>query len=381
MQTSFQQDRAWAEVRLDALRHNVIELSRLLPASCEFKAVIKADAYGHGMVPLGLELNRLGVRSFCVATVSEGAELRQAGVTGEILVLGRTHPRLFNRLVENHLIQAVVDREDAQNLEASGLPLRVHLKLDTGMRRLGQRSEDEAMADILSVFACKNLSVEGVFTHLCVSDGVTAKDQQFTRGQIAAFDRTVDGLPTHLRANLQRHVQASYGVMNYRDLHYEAARLGIALYGAAPCEASDTIPADVNLQPLLSLKARVVALQKLHRGEGVGYGLRYIAPDERQLAVLGIGYGDGLRRNLSKGVGSVLLHGCRAPIVGTVCMDLTFVDVTDIPHVQIGDVAVLIGTEGDKTITAADMATALGTISYEVLCGLNPRVRRVYRES
>lgn len=366
--------RAWIELDSANLCKNLETLRKRLPTGCELMPAVKANAYGHSAVLTAKVLQQQGVRAFCVACATEGVELRKNGITGEILILGYTHPAQVPLLHRYRLSQTVVDALYAEQLDAAGKKLHVHIKVDTGMHRLGERPE--CLDAICRIFAKKHLVVDGIFTHLCVSDGATEADREYTCQQAAAFRQVLDALDYRGLDYHKAHLLASYGVLHYPDLAGEYARVGIAIYGLVSSRAdADRCP--VPLYPVLSLKARVSIVKNLYKGEGAGYGLCYTAPDDRRIAVLSIGYADGLPRGLSGGKGRVLVCGQAAPIIGNICMDQTLVDVTGIPDVQQGDVAVLIGRSGEMEISAYDLAEQAGTITNELLSRLGPRLERI----
>lgn len=366
--------RAWIELDRAALRHNVERLRSLLPEGCALMPAVKANAYGHGAVLAAKELNRLGVRAFCVAAAEEGAELRRHGVRGEILVLGYTHPGQVPLLRRYHLTQTVVDADHARQLNDCGKKLRVHLKIDTGMRRLGVPAEQKA--EIAQVFQLRSLRVQGVFTHLCADETRGGEDEAFTLIQAAAFCEVLGDLRKRGLSYGRAHLLSSYGLLNYPELGGAYARVGIALYGVLSGRAGlETCP--VALRPVLSLKARVASVKDLRKGERAGYGFGYTAECDRRIAVLTIGYADGFPRALSRGRGKVLLKGTEAPVVGLVCMDQTLVDVTGIPGVESGDIAVVIGASGQREISVCDLSEAGETITNEVLSRFGARLSRV----
>ncbi len=368
--------RAWVELDREALAHNVAVLRRLLPPHCTLMPAVKANAYGHGAVPVARELNRLGLQAFCVATAQEGAELRAGGVQGEILVLGYTHPQQARLLHQNHLTQTVVDHSYGMALEAQNVPLEVHLKLDTGMHRLGEGSD--RVDTLVPLFACRNLKVTGAFTHLCAAGTASPEDRAFTLSQGRAFCTALARLEAQGCPIPKRHLLSSYGLLHYPELGGDYARVGIALYGVLSSPA-DLTRCPVTLRPVLSLKAQVAQVRTLEAGEQAGYDLQFTAQRPTKLAVLTIGYGDGLPRSLSCGVGAALVGGRKAPIAGRVCMDQTLVDVTDCPPVAPGDTAVLIGTSRGLEITACDLAKETGTIANEILSRLGARLERKWR--
>ena len=373
---SFERDRAWIELDMAALAYNVRTLQGLLPESCQLMPAVKAEGYGHGAVLISKELNRLGVKAFCVASVPEGIQLRKAGVKGEILVLGYTHPRQFDLLRRYRLIQTVVDMPYAEELHKYGKKLRVHIAVDTGMHRIGVNCNE--VDEISRIFEWKNLKVDGMFTHLCVSDSDDEGRIEFTKAQGEAFFRLIEQLKERGHECPKKHLVASNGVLNYPEFAGDYARVGIALYGVRSAE-EDLDCTGVALKPVLSLKARVASVRELETGEGAGYGLAFVAKRPTKLATITIGYADGLSRLLSGGRGSVLIRGYRAPIAGRVCMDQTLVDVTEIPDVQTGDIAVLIGRSGSEILSAYDMAEAVGTITNEIFTSLGARLTRTVK--
>lgn len=368
--------RAWIELDRSALKNNVQFLQSMLPERCQLMPAVKANAYGHGMISMAKELQKLGVHAFCVACIQEGIQLRKAGIQGEILILGYTHPEQLDLLRRYHLTQTVVDISYARKLRKYGKPLHVHIGIDTGMHRLGERSEN--IEQICSMFQIRNLIVEGMFTHLSASDTLDAADKIFTEHQIREFYHIVEELKSRGIPVPKLHLQASYGILNYPELSGDYARVGIALYGVLST-AVDTTRWRDKLRPVLSLKARVASVRTIYPGESAGYGLQFSASHPMKIAVLTIGYADGLPRSLSYGTGSVLIGGKRAAIIGRICMDQTLIDVTDIPNIRPGDVAVLIGRSGHLEISACDLAEQAGTITNEILSRLGARLENVQK--
>ena len=373
--------RAWREIGLDALRQNAAVLRAALPSGCALMAVVKADAYGHGAVLTARILAREGVDLFAVACLSEGIALRKGGIRGKILILGWTDPAQAPLLRRWRLCATVADAEHGRALSARGVPLHVHLAVDTGMHRLGIPAEDTDQ--LTEMFALPNLRVDGVYSHLCTSDGDTPADREFARRQTETFTHTLAllrglGLDPGLT-----HLQASYGVLNpgcVQGRHFDAARLGLILYGV---RSDDTpVESSLPLRPVLSLRARVAAVHPVRAGEGAGYGLAFTARRDTCLAVLAIGYADGLPRDYAAKGGVVLLQGRRCPVVGRVCMDQMLVDATGLPQPpRAGEIATLIGTDGEETLRAEEVAAACGTITNELLSRLGPRLGLLVREA
>ena len=364
-------DRAWVEIILKNLCHNARALQEALPKGCRLMAVVKANAYGHGDIEVSKALNRIGVRAFAVATIDEGIRLRENGIQGEILILGHTDSLRALQLYQYRLSQTVVDVQYAAVLSNTRKPVQVHIKVDTGMHRLGE-SYDHA-SKIAPLFHYGHLKVNGIFSHLCVSDSIKAEDINFTKLQIKRFFGLLEELKAYQIEIPKTHIQSSYGVLNYPEIRCDFARLGLALYGA-----SHKGKQNVNLKPVLSLKARVVLIKKISAGESVGYGRQFVAERDTRIAVLPIGYADGIPRNLGNEQGCVLLHGCRAPIIGGICMDQLMVDVTDIPNIKCGDTATLIGCDGTDEITVKEVAENAGTIPNELFSRLSSRLERIF---
>lgn len=360
--------RAWREIDCEALTANAYALRR--QAGCPLMAVIKADAYGHGAVLTARALQRAGVDSWAVACLSEGIALRRAGIRGRILILGYTAPSDAPLLVRWHLTQTLADEAHARALSGAGWPVRVHLALDTGMHRLGVPAQNTKA--LLEIFRLPNIRVDGIFSHLCVSDEDSSSARRYTAEQTALFWSAVERLRSAGVDVGQVHLHASYGVLNQPPEPCSWVRAGIALYGVY--SGAFAGKNDVPLRPVLSLRARVASVREIAAGQGAGYGLAFVARRTTRLAVVTIGYADGLPRNLPEKGGRVLICGRFAPMVGRLCMDQMLVDVTDVPSVQAGDKVTLIGKDGAEEIRAEELALRCGTISNELLAGLSPRL-------
>lgn len=372
-----QTGRAWADIHLPHLQHNVREIQRVLPKDCTVMAVVKAQAYGHGGWQIARFLNKLGIDHFAVATIDEGIELRKKGVKGEILVLGYTDERRVRQIARFKLTQTVVDDEYAKKLNGYNVKIAVHIKIDTGMGRLGESWErTEKIADM---YRYKNLQVCGTFTHLSVADSLEALDIEYTKNQIARFQNVIEQLKEKGIDPQKLHVQSSYGVLNYGELQYDYARIGIALYGMLS-KQGDKVKTSVDLRPVLSLKARVVQVKQVETGASVGYGRAYTAQKDSKIAIVSIGYADGVPRMLSQSGATCLIKGKRRPIIGFVCMDQLIVDITDMEGVQKGDVVTFIGSDQEEDITPEEMAHQCKTITNELVSRLGERVKKVYHD-
>lgn len=369
-------ERAWIELDRKKLHQNVAALQAILPCGSQLMPVVKADAYGHDVILISRELNRMGVRTFCVSTVLEGVKMRKKRIRGEILVLGYTDPKQFHLLKKYSLTQSVLDYSYAQTLNAYGKRLKVHIKIDTGMHRMGESSrETEKLCRVCSF---RNLIVTGAYTHLCASESTDVPNRELTEKQGKAFYKAIGEMEKQNRFHGKVHLLASCGLLNYPELAGDYVRVGVALYGIL-CSRLERKRCAVPLRPVLSVYARVALVKEVHAGENVGYGFCDSVNTDRKIAVITIGYADGLPRALSCGRGSVLVKGRKALIIGCICMDQTIVDVTGIPEVQVGDIATVIGKSGNAEITVYDIAEAAGTVTIEIVSRLGSRLERVMK--
>ena len=367
--------RTWAEISLGNLEHNYRALRACAPDS-KFLGVVKADAYGHGAVPVARKLEELGADYLAVACLNEAMELRQAGIRMPILILGATPEELAGLVVDYDVTQTVFTPGLAQALsQAAGVQGRrakIHVKVDTGMSRLGLLDHDPAAAarEVEGLCALPNLEAEGIFTHFANADG----DEAYTMLQFTRFLDTLAELEeTYGRKFEIRHCAASGAVLNYPCTHLDMVRPGVALYGHAPdpsCAGLD----ELDLRPAMTLKSRVAAVRDLPGDTPVSYGCtQRVGRNGGRVAVLPIGYADGLHRVLS-GRGSVWLDGKRRPIIGRVCMDMCMVALEDGDQVKAGDEAEIFGPH----LPVEESAELAGTIQYELLCAVSARVPRVY---
>jgi len=363
-------DRAWIELRMNNLAHNVRVIQRELPEKCSLMAVVKTQAYGHGAFKIAASLNQMGINAFAVATIDEGIQLRKFGIRGEILILGYTNPNCARALKKYDLSQTLIDFNYAAALNKQKVPVKVHIKIDTGMHRLGISSQN--ISEVQSIFAMKYMKIEGIYTHLCCADSLLPSDVVYTQNQIDRFYQLIEALKKDNITIPKLHIQSSYGLFNYPKLHCDYVRIGIALYGVSS-KPNQTTQLQPDLRPVLALKSRVILIRSVCKGESVGYNRSFTADRDCMIAILPIGYGDGFPRGLSENKGSVLIHGQLAPIVGKICMDQLFIDITEIQNVSVGDVAVLIGF--DKIALLAPMvAENAESISNELLCRMGARL-------
>ncbi|MGA7937627.1 MAG: alanine racemase [Kovacikia sp.] len=370
------QERAWVEVNPAAIAHNVRQIRSLLSPQTDLMAVVKADAYGHGATNVAQTALQAGASWLGVATIPEGIELREAGIDAPILVLGAHHmPEQIQAIAHWQLQptlctprQALIFSETMGPLDDHS-PLPVHLKLDTGMSRLGMLWQEAAEFAQL-VQRLPNLRIASVYSHLATAedaDQTVAKQQQQRFETAIAQIKALGIMPPRL------HLANSAGTLTSPTLHYDLVRDGLAIYGLYPAKHLSPV---VNLKPALQVKARVTQVKTIQAGVGVSYGHRFVSDRETRIAVVGIGYADGVPRNLSNKI-SVLLRGQRVPQIGAVTMDQLMIDVSAIPDLQEGEVVTLLGQDGDQSISADDWASILGTISWEILCDFKHRLPRI----
>jgi alanine racemase len=399
----------WVEISLDALRDNITGFQKTLPESIAIMAVVKADAYGHGAVRVSKEAIACGVNYLGVAFLDEALELRNAGITAPIFVLGYTPPEGLAIALEQDITINVYSREVLDALKALGesgadeektadicrdgigegagagvsasasartdsfsRKLKIHIKLDTGMGRLGLHSERDAIAFIDEALALPGVEVEGLFTHYAKADET---DKTYTLEQYRRFERVVNHFRGQNVAFRYLHTGNSAAAIDLPELTYNMVRLGISMYGMYP--SNEVNEGKFALKPVLSLKTGIVNLKTLPPNSGVSYGTIYHTKRDEQIATLPIGYADGYSRMLT-GKAEALIAGRRVPVVGTICMDQCMIDVTGIDSVKPGDEIVLIGEQAGERITVEDIAKKLGTINYEITCMISHRVAKVY---
>ena len=361
-------------VDLGAIAHNVRFIKERLSPATRLLAVVKADAYGHGVMPVVHCAVKNGADAVGVAIVEEGVALREAGVHEMILVMGSV-PRSHWQTCVTYGLSLTVDAPSQLPLiereaAALGLSARVHVKLDTGMGRIGLRSKEEIDALIDAMRTCPHIVWEGLFTHFAISD---EWEDDFTRAQWARFAQWA-AYVQEAGFTPALHAANSGGVLYWEKTHADLVRAGIVLYGYDPSEKPRFAE---HLRPALTWKTSVVHVKEIEAGDSVSYGRLFVAQEKRRIATIPVGYADGYARSLG-GVGQVLIAGRRADVVGRVCMDQCMVDVTNIPAVAVGDEVVLLGAQGGDAIWADEMGRWLHTISYEVLCDIGPRVPRIY---
>ena len=366
--------RAWVEIDLAALTHNVKQLKNFLSPHTQLMTVVKADAYGHGAVAVSQTVLSAGASWLGVATIPEGIELREAGIEAPILLLGATHTaQQVKAIAQWHLEPTICTAKQAlifsEVLVGLNQSLPVHAKLDTGMSRLGAPWQ-EATEFVQLVKGLPNLKLASIYSHLATAD---SPDTAVMKEQHQRFQRAIAQIKTSGINPASLHLANSAAALADPDLHYDLVRVGLATYGLYPAPHLQNV---VDLQPAMQVKARVTQVKTIEAGTGVSYGYQFIASRQTRIAVVGIGYADGIPRNLSNKM-QVLIRGKFVPQVGAVTMDQLMLDVTDIPDLEVGEVVTLLGRDGENKITADDWAETLGTISWEILCGFKHRLPRV----
>jgi alanine racemase len=382
----------WAEINLGNLAYNFRQIKKMLEPQVKIMVTVKADAYGHGLIPVAKKLVACGVDFLGVASIDEGIKLRQARISLPILILSLILKKDIEPLFRYKLTTTVCDEGLACALnnkaKSEGRPINVHIKVDTGMGRIGVLHQD-AQGLVKKIHKLKFINIEGIFTHFAFAD----TDKDFTLQQINLFNRLIRNLKAASINIPLVHAANSMGVIDYKQGHFDMVRPGLVIYGLYPKEnfpasrhsgipsltgeaGSRNMREKINLKPVLSLKTRVVFVKRLPGGYGISYGHDYITKKETTIVTLPIGYGDGYPRNLSNQA-PVLIGGKRFKICGRICMDQVMVDVGD-HSVKIGDEVVLIGSVGKNKITAEELAGLSGTIPYEIVCCLGNRIPRIY---
>ncbi len=372
--------RTWADISLDNLSYNYTQLRNNVGNSCKFLGVVKADAYGHGAVPVSRHLKDLGAEFLAVSNFEEALQLRQADIRLPILILGYTPAIYAEDMADMGIRQEIHSldyaRQLSRQMESTGKELLTHLKLDTGMSRLGffAYDDDKTLDEIKTVASLPGLRFEGVFTHFPVADSLSESDRAFTRLQYQRFTDMIDSLKASGIEFEIRHCCNSAATIMYPEFALDMIRPGIATYGICP---SPELAGKLDLRPMMSLRTTISQIRDFKEDVTISYGRMYTTPAPRKIAVLCIGYADGLSRALSGNV-SFLLHGKRVGQVGRICMDMCMVDITDVPDVKVGDVVTVFGEDHGLNAPVDALASQLGTIPYEILCDINKRTPRIY---
>lgn len=371
------ENRTWAEVDLDAIAHNMREIRRITDKNAQIMAVVKADAYGHGFMETAKTLLGNGADRLAVAVLQEGKQLRSRGVTVPILILGASGPEDAEDLINFDITPNVFDYEFAKALsyeaEKKEKVTKIHIKLDTGMSRIGFVVDDgdheEIVDEIIKVSKLPYIEIEGIFSHFSTSD---EENREYTELQFKRFMQVVDALERRGLHIPIKHICNSAGIMMYPEMHLDMVRPGVILYGMYPSDEVDKTR--LNLIPAMTLKSRITLVKDVEPGRGVSYGKEYITDRTTKIATVPIGYADGYLRKIAK-KGRMLVHGVKVPIIGRICMDQCMIDVTNVHNIDKGDEAIIFGKEG---ITIDDVAEWLETINYEVACVIGKRIPRIY---
>lgn len=366
----------WAEVSLGAIRHNASLFKSSLKDACRFMAVVKANGYGHGSIAVAKAAISAGADYLGVALVDEAIRLRDAGIDVPILVLGYTAPYAVMKAIQHQVSLTVFSEQVLDEIivctEEIKQPARIHLKIDSGMTRIGVTSHEEALSLARKAVSSRFVKLEGLFTHFADADSI---DPSYTQRQFQRFQAFIRRLEDHgIRIPL-KHACNSAAAMQYPDMHLDMVRVGIALYGLYP--SSEVRHPGYPLKPAMQLKTRISSLKRVPAGQSVGYGRTFIPQNECLIATVPIGYADGLSRQLSNR-GAALVRNRRIPIVGKVCMDQTMLNATSVPSAQIGDEVILFGGSAEAFLSIDEVAEAMNTINYEVVCLIGERVPRIY---
>ena len=369
--------RCYAEISLEAIGHNIREVKKRLPEGVKLVGVVKANAYGHGAVPVASYLENQ-VDYFATATIEEAVELRENGISAPILILGYVSPSQYGDLVEYDITQTIDSYAQALALEKEAArqnrKAKAHLAVDTGMTRIGFQVTEHDADEAAKIADLPHIELEGMFTHFSCAD---QEDKTYCSMQMEKYDKMTALLAERGVTIPLRHICNSAGIMEFDDHRFEMVRSGIITYGIYPSE--EVKKERLDLIPALSWKSHVIHVKEVGPGIGVSYGATYVTEKPMtRIATVSAGYADGYPRALSN-QGCVLIHGKKAPIIGRICMDQMMVDVTDIPDVQVEDVVTLVGTDGDETITIEEIANPAARFDYEMLCDISSRVTRVYK--
>lgn len=369
--------RCYVEISLEAIGHNIREVKKRLPEGVKLLGVVKANAYGHGAVPVASYLENQ-VDYFATATIEEAVELRENGISAPILILGYVSPSQYGDLVEYDITQTIDSYAQALALEKEAArqnrKAKAHLAVDTGMTRIGFQVTEHDADEAAKIADLPHIELEGMFTHFSCAD---QEDKTYCSMQMEKYDKMTALLAERGVTIPLRHICNSAGIMEFDDHRFEMVRSGIITYGIYPSE--EVKKERLDLIPALSWKSHVIHVKEVGPGIGVSYGATYVTEKPMtRIATVSAGYADGYPRALSN-QGCVLIHGKKAPIIGRICMDQMMLDVTDIPDVQVEDVVTLVGTDGDETITIEEIANPAARFDYEMLCDISSRVTRVYK--
>jgi len=364
----------WVEIDLNALRHNLLAIRKWVGPQIKILGIVKADAYGHGDYEVSRVLLNNGVEMLGIAILEEGIQLRDKGIKAPLLLLGGIFEEQIDTVIQYGLTPTVYDLKLAEVLSKRAYYfntiMKVHVYVDTGMGSIGVK-HNKAVEFVKFAKNLKNLLIEGIYTHCSSSD---EKDSAFTNLQIKRFRDVLDALDASKACIPLRHMANSGAILGYPEAYFNMVRPGLSLYGLYP---SEDVSRDIGIRPVMSFKTRIIHIKDMESGDVVGYGRTYRITKPTRVATLPLGYDDGYNRLLSN-QGNVIIKGRKASIIGRVCMDQCFVDVTNIKDVSVGDEVVLYGSQGQETISIESVAEQLNTVPYEVTCNISKRVPRIY---
>jgi alanine racemase len=368
--------RVTANINLDAIRNNILNIRKLAGESTKIMAIIKADGYGHGALSIAKSLDNLGVDAFGIAIIEEGIELRKAGIQKPILILGYTPKEQYNQLVQYDVSQTIFQLSSAIDLSEAALKQNkkagIHIKVDTGMNRIGFFDTEESIEDIKKIALLEGIRIEGIFSHFASADET---DKTFAKKQLERYLKFVNRLEQEGVSIPIKHISNSAGIIELPEAKLDMVRSGIATYGLYPSEYVDSDK--LQLLPAMEIKTHVSYVKTVGPGNGISYGSTYVTNKDTRIATIPVGYGDGYPRQLSS-KGRVLIHGKSVPIIGRICMDQFMVDVTEIENVKQGDEVTLIGKDGTEFISIEEVAALVNSFNYEIACNVGKRIPRVY---
>lgn len=371
----YEYHRILAEIDLDAIGNNIREIRKRIKQETKLMAVVKADAYGHGAEEVSKVCLYNGADQLAVATCDEGVQIRQWSIQVPVLILGNTVEGQLETVINYSLTQTVFRYETAKLMSdiacKLGKTALVHIKIDTGMSRIGFMPTDDSIDEIIKIFTLPNLKVTGIFTHFATAD---EKDKTFTRVQYKKFRYVTDRLNEMGYTDFIRHCANSGAILDMPEIQLDMVRAGIIIYGLYP---SSQVTHPVNLKPAMSLKSQISYVKGLEKNVSVGYGRTYFTTHKTKVATIPVGYADGYSRAFSN-KSRVIVKGTYAPVIGNVCMDQMMIDISHIPDAEPGDSVIIMGSDGKNTVSAEELAQIAGTINYEIVCNVGKRVPRVY---
>ncbi len=366
--------RTYSVIHLDAIHKNIQSVKKRVGENTKIMAIVKADAYGHGAIVVANEIKQ-EVYGFAVATVKEAVELRESGVENAILILGYVSKAEYQTVIQHNITFALLSKQEALDISECAVKMnqavKCHIKINTGMNRVGFATDENAIAEIQEIYKLQGLNCEGIFMHFATAD---EKDKTFAKYQFKLFMDIIEQLQEKNIVFSIKHCANSAAIVDMPEMKLDMVREGIILYGLKP---SQEVRPNIEYYPAMEIKSHVVFIKEIPKGEGISYGRTYITTRKTKVATIAIGYGDGYARSLSS-KGYILIHGKKAPIIGRICMDLMMVDITDIENVQVEDVVTVVGKDGELEISFEELEMLSGKFNYEFVCGISPRVKRKY---